>query len=197
MQFLIDSYATRGGAIDPWGTFTVLANGIIEIAQQSERDIGARPGLPVWSVKLVQYGKGGFRVAVNKKTVLVLSADGTLVDKIHHAEFTTVDIWQSFVHKNGYLQASITRTSNNDSWVTNELDQAANGNEPDKCDNSPFTKVDVAFAGQEVVLIELHEITARIVFSLDGNLIPSTTHHPLSYAKWAPESESARYGTVD
>lgn len=200
-SYLRDSYVTRGGKIDPWGTIRILDNGVQELSAYEERlPLIFCPGLAVWSEKLVPYGKGNYRAQVRVDSVHVLVADGTIVEKIPFEDFVPAELQESYVHENGYLEYSLSRRGG-DFWtkINKALEQAANGEKPCFLDNSDFTQVDRTLARKEVIKLRLdsYKRLMVIVFTKEGERLESKTRHPLSFAKWEPENPAAAFSTAD
>lgn len=197
------TYATRGGKIDPWGTIRILEGSVPRLVgyTETEREFFClQPGLPVWSEKLLPYGRGAYHAEVTSwDTVYVLAEDDSLVEEIPYKKFVPVELRERYVHKNGYLEYALYRDDSSWTRTIRALDQAARGERPCYLDNSDFTKVDEKLAGKEVVEIEYGSRgnLKVIVFTREGERIESKTHYPLSFAKWAPGSSAAKYSVAD
>ncbi len=208
-KFFPHSRAIRGGAIDPWGTIRLLNKRVKEPPEDSrdytyfKDNLELQPGLKIWSNKLVPYAKlGGYRAVVCKDVVDVVAEDGTVVEEVSALEFVVVEIHESLVYPNGYLGTSKKREEKQGNmrwrWIKS-LDQASRGEKPLACDNSPFVKVDEKYAGQELLRLDFgsRDEAEAVVFTRDGDLVPSKLHYPLSFAKWAPESPAAQFSVPD
>ncbi|MDE2019629.1 MAG: hypothetical protein KGJ13_04760 [Patescibacteria group bacterium] len=79
------------------------------------------------------------------------------------------------------------------------LRMAGEGKKPNVLDNSPFTRIarPGQFVGEQVVELEFSAngyCTKRVlIFRMNGEPIPCEFSYPLSYVKWEPESEFAKY----
>lgn len=208
--YLSRCYAIRGGKIDPWGTIRLLNKTVEEPSEDDERYtafkncIELQPGLKVWSKKLVPYGKmGGYRAVIANEVVEVVAEDGVVVEEIPHSDFIVVEVRESLVHNNGYLECTLGRGTelHDGTWaqIIPALEQAAKGEKPEFCDNSPFVKVDPKLAGQEVIQLRhgTYDGEDAMVYSRDGEHIHSTFHFPLSYAKWDPTNYFAQFSRPD
>lgn len=72
--------------------------------------------------------------------------------------------------------------------------QAKRGEKPCRLDNSPFVKVSKRFIKRKLVVVEIDSINDKYkVFTKRGEKIWHQVYYPLSYAKWKPESEFAKY----
>ncbi len=148
----------------------------------------------------------GFAMEKNplKALALAVGAKGFILMKPRN-RFEEIDLAFQlfFVHKDGYLQsnpcyeASIPFWGVNNHYCTNALHQADRGEMPDHLDNSAMIQVDRKYAGQVLFIPEKMSdgITQNTkVYTKDGVRVPCKIHHPLSYARWAPQSSYAKYG---
>ncbi len=203
-DLLRGSYTTRGGKIDPWGTIRILDGSVPQWTGNAKTEwepFCLHTGLPIWSEKLVPYGNGGYHAKVTSwDTVHVLAEDDSVVEEIPYENLVPVNLSECHVHKNGYLQYNPEGEIYPDGspWYGegDALDQAMRGENPRFLDNSPFTRVDEKLAGKEVIRLEC-DSAEFIVFTKEGERLESKTHHPLSFAKWAPKSEGALYSVAD
>jgi hypothetical protein len=182
-------YATRNGAIEPWGAVNVLYKGVTEPrGKKHYNDLYfLRPGSTLWSEQLLPYGTGKFRAVIGTESVDVVAEDGTVVETIPSELFSDVEVKEMYVWPNGYLQYELSRRKHGtDEWTAAALDQAEKGEMPAFCDNLSFTKVDALLAGTVVMVVRIGYITGgeRIVFTQEGERVPSTTSQPLSAMRW-------------
>ncbi len=195
-------YAIRDGKIDPWGTIRILLNGVVDPGDCPGTPICVQTGLVVYSEKLVQYGNGQYRAKVLENTVQVYgtkTVNNSYVEEISHDKFLVVEIHEALVHDDGHLESYCFAPDRRGRQpLKKALEQAATGKKPTLLDNSPFVQVDKKFAGQTVIELSWElRVDHAAVFTKLGERIPSKVHHPLSYAKWEPKSEFAKYGVVD
>ncbi len=186
---LHNCYVIREGKIDPWGTIALLDTSVSEPYKGSSQwrlSVSNQPGLKVWCERLVPYGNDRHFAKIEKGTVEVHRAKGSLVESIPFSEFVVVFLYRAYVHDNGYLESIIIEPP---SWTRTleALKQAAKGEMPCHLDNSPFVKVDEKFAGQYVMKMSESTLDDQaIVYTEDGTRIECMTHRPLSYKKWDP-----------
>lgn len=209
-QHLPNCYAIRGGQIDPWGTIRLLSKKVGEPAEDGKnytdfKDcIDLQPGLKVWCEKLVSYGKmGGYRAVVGMEVVEVVAEDGSIVEEIPHTDFTVVQIHECYVNELGYLEYCLGHEDEDckGMWskMMQALKEAARGERPSFLDNSPFVQVDEKLVGREVIQLAygMLDTESAVVYTKDGERIPSKHHYPISFAKWEPTSPYARYSRAD
>lgn len=197
-------YATRGGMIDPWGTFRALSTSVPEPnATEYQRPLAIHPGLAMWSDKLIPFHKRNCHVRIGVRVVHVLDEKNNVVQTFKSSDFLYIkELHEVYVHPNGYLQYAMSGRER-EPWqrYVHALNSVTKGERPQVLDNSPFTKVDPKFAGKILVQLTHGDFGAEdettIVYTKDGELVPSFTHRPLSFAKWDPTSRGARYSVRD
>lgn len=199
-RFLKDSYAVSSGKIDPWGTIRILSNNIADPGNRSDAPFCLMAGLVLWSEKLVQYGNGRYYVKVLKNTVGVFGDAASLVEEILHDEFLVVNIHKALIHDDGHLEMFVERPYARWEIIYGvALRQATAGEKPKYLDNSPFIQVDKKFSGQNVIVLSwgTRSHYAVTVFAKTGERISSRVHYPLSFVRWEPQSEGAKYSVAD
>jgi len=188
-------YIIRDGMIDPWGTIRIL-----EVGEKEKEPIQnwewkqtfvSQPGLLLWNAAFVEHGRQGHRAQIGRRDIEILSKEG-VVAHVPFRKCIHVQIREKYVHSNGYLEYVLSRNRPDNcslmaAGFIDALDQAAKGKKPDRLDNSKFVRIDPKYAGQEV--IEVSRILDRwaVVYTREGELIPSKLHRPLALGRWAAD----------
>ncbi|MDE2019100.1 MAG: hypothetical protein KGJ13_02005 [Patescibacteria group bacterium] len=87
-EMMKNSYVAGKGKIDPWGTIYILDLEVPDPGRDPLKPFCLRPGLAVWSEKLLQYGKDPkYRADMNSSSISVKEGRVTK-EKISFVEFS-------------------------------------------------------------------------------------------------------------
>lgn len=179
-----NSYVTRGGTIDPWGTIRILVVGVPEGKRVQDPCDILQPGLAIWSNELV--GLSPDHRASMEGEDIVVRKNGDMMMRIHPRECQTAEIRECLVDASGTLQSVL--VAQHFPGVRKNLElallRAEQGEKPQVLDNSVFVQVAKNLVGQRVVQVVFRREDATLVFSRTGEQIPCRCHQPLAFEKW-------------